>query len=166
SGDVVVRVTQEQSALRRRGEPAEDTPEEDAVCHLHFQVCDSGIGIPPEKQRVIFEPFTQGDGSTTRKYGGTGVGPSISDKLVQLMGGRLWVESVAGEGSTFHFTVALRQLPGPTPREAARNELEQRRALVVDDSAAERRIVSEIVEEWGAAVDAVGSGDEAAAALA
>jgi PAS domain S-box-containing protein len=164
-GEVIVRVTQEQSALRRRGEAANGEPPEGAPCHLHFQVRDSGIGIPPEKQRVIFEPFTQGDGSTTRKYGGTGLGLSISDKLVQLMGGRLWVESAPGRGSTFHFTVPLRPAPGAAPPPAPRRELDQRRALIVDDSAAEGAILAEILEEWGAAADAATSGARAAAAL-
>ena len=74
---------------------------------LHFQVSDTGIGIPAEKHATIFEAFSQGDGSTTRRFGGTGLGLTISSTLVQLMGGRIWVESEAGEGSAFHFTAAF-----------------------------------------------------------
>jgi signal transduction histidine kinase len=72
---------------------------------LHFQVIDTGIGIPKDKQKSVFEPFTQADGSSTRKYGGTGLGLTISSRLVEMMGGKIWVESEAGRGSNFHFTV-------------------------------------------------------------
>ena len=160
-GEVVVRVTQEQSALRRRGEETPDHP----VCHLHFQVRDSGIGIPLDKQRLIFEPFTQADGSTTRRYGGTGLGLSISDRLVQLMGGRVWVESALGAGSTFHFTIPVAQVGGPAPQQPAHTELKQRRVLVVDDNANERGILTEILDEWGAVADAVENGAAATTAL-
>src|SRR5690349_16831750 len=82
--------------------------------HVHFSVRDTGIGIPKEKRRVVFESFRQADGSSTRKFGGAGLGLTISSQLVERMGGRIWLESEPGKGSTFHFTVALEQpgLPG------------------------------------------------------
>ena len=103
-GEVVLRVT---------SEPA--TPP-DVV--LHFSVSDTGIGIPLDRQQSVFEAFTQADGSTTRTYGGTGLGLTISSQLVELMGGRLWVESEAGRGSTFHFTAQFRG--GARPRRRCR----------------------------------------------
>jgi signal transduction histidine kinase/DNA-binding response OmpR family regulator len=120
------------------------------IVYLHITVTDTGIGISTDKQRLIFEPFTQADGSTTRKYGGTGLGLAISVQLVRLMGGRLWVESEPGEGSTFHFTVrfgiepSVSEPPEPVPPVNVRGLP----VLVVDDNATNRRILIDMLSHW------------------
>jgi two-component system sensor histidine kinase/response regulator len=134
---------------------------------LHFSVRDTGIGIPPDKLKAIFEPFEQADGSTTRKYGGTGLGLAITLKLVELMGGRVWVESETGRGSTFHFTAVLgRHAAGAKAR--GTNDPERFRdlaILVVDDNRTNLRILDEILTSWGAKPTSVSSGPAALQAL-
>ena len=118
---------------------------------LHFTVTDTGAGIPAEKQQMIFAPFTQADSSATRRYGGTGLGLAISVQLVELMGGRLWVDSEEGRGSSFHFTVCLRPATSKsdvlTPSETV--NLQGLATLVVDDNATNRRLLEEILAHWG-----------------
>jgi len=118
---------------------------------LHFIVSDTGVGIPPEKQKLIFDPFSQADSSTTRKYGGTGLGLTISTRLVDMMGGRLWVTSEIRRGAQFHFTVKLKFSTSgkPEPEAHASPEvLRGTRILVVDDNRASRRILDGVLKRW------------------
>jgi CheY-like chemotaxis protein len=114
-------------------------------------VQDTGIGIAPEKQKLIFEAFSQADGSTARRFGGTGLGLTISLRMVEMMGGRIWVESTLGQGSAFHFSARLgvgtegaETLPMAAPAPLA-----DVRALVVDDNTTNRRILGEMLSRWG-----------------
>src|SRR4029450_1644037 len=105
-------------------------------------VRDTGIGIPPNRIDHLFESFSQGDASTTRRYGGTGLGLAISKRLVELMGGRLWVESEEGKGSAFHieFTAPEAEAPRRAPSDGTQPQLAGKRLLVVDDNATNREI--------------------------
>jgi CheY-like chemotaxis protein len=131
---------------------------------LHVSVADTGIGIPADKQETIFEAFRQADGSTTRRFGGTGLGLTISSTLVQLMGGRIWVESEPGAGSTFHFTVVLELADRPQEIVAPVAPLDLD-VLIVDDNDVNRRILSEQVARWGMTPTTVASGSEAILAM-
>ena len=135
---------------------------------LHFSVRDTGIGIPAEKRDLIFAAFTQADSSTTRKYGGTGLGLTISQALVKLMNGDLSVESEPQKGSVFHFTARLKVpeanfVPPATVEPAALRGL---RALVVDDNQTNRLILTELLSQWGMAPEQAASGNEALKLLA
>ncbi len=152
-GEVVVIVTREVAS--------------DDDVQLHFAVRDTGIGIPADKQRVIFDAFAQADGSTTREYGGTGLGLTISSQLVGMMGGRIWVESEPQRGSTFHFTARFTAHRGAEIRRNNRagDALRGMRVLVVDDNATNRRILEQLLAGWSMRPTAVESGAEALAAL-
>jgi PAS domain S-box-containing protein len=134
---------------------------------LHFEVRDTGIGVPLDKQQIIFAAFTQADPSTTRRYGGTGLGLAISSQLVQMMGGRLWVESEPGKGSAFHFTARFgvhgEAIPRATPAEPA--VLKGLPVLVVDDNSTNRRILEEMLTGWRMAPRAVEGARQALVAL-
>ncbi len=135
----------------------------DAVC-LRLWVRDTGIGIAPEKQAQIFDSFSQVDESTSRRFGGSGLGLAISQQLVELMGGRIWVESEEGKGSTFHCTVRF-GLGTPKTKRTDLVSLRGLRVLVVDDHATNRRILEEILKSWEMEIELVESGLAAIAAL-
>ena len=156
-GEVLIRV-EEQAKVRN----------DDTI--LHFSVTDSGIGIPKEKQKMIFDVFTQADGSTTRKYGGTGLGLAISSKLVEMMGGEIWVESPAkhlgtdkgGAGSTFHFTLKL----GVSENQMSEKEVDDFtlagvKILAVDDNKTNLQILGDTLKKWGGRVVLASGGREA-----
>ena len=166
-GEVVVRVKADMGPMGPIGlispiGPMSDLP----AVRLHFEVRDTGIGIPREKQVVIFEAFSQADVSTTRRFGGTGLGLTISTQLVSMMGGRLWVESEPGMGSTFHFTARFGLPAHPPQTEPKTVHLRDLRVLVVDDNATNRRILEEMLQSWNMQPDAVDGGHTALTALA
>ncbi len=140
---------------------------EDGV-ELHFMVRDTGVGIPKEKHELIFGAFSQADNSATRKYGGTGLGLTISSRLVAMMGGRIWLESETGRGSTFHFTAKFGIAP---PVQKATHEvpgharLAGLAVLVVDDNLTNRRILEHTLLQWGMKPTLVSSGWAALAEL-
>jgi signal transduction histidine kinase/CheY-like chemotaxis protein len=135
---------------------------------LHVTVTDTGIGIPARVQQRIFEPFTQADGSTTRQHGGTGLGLTICAQLIQLLRGRIWVESEEGQGSAFHFIVCFGWQPEPMVRPAPVTAAQVRAlpVLIVDDNATNRRILQDMLVAWQMHPTAIDSGPAALAALA
>jgi PAS domain S-box-containing protein len=138
----------------------------DTAC-VHFSVRDTGVGIPAEQQEHIFEPFSQADQSMTRKYGGTGLGLTISSRLVSMMGGRIWVVSEAGQGSTFHFTANLgvqAEMCEQT-RPLHPTLLRDLPVLVVDDNFTNRQVLAGMLTQWGMLPTAVEGGRAAMCAL-
>ncbi len=138
-------------------------PPKEGRTELVFAVRDTGIGIPPEAMGRLFQSFSQVDASTTRRFGGTGLGLVISRRLVEIMGGRMWVESQVGVGSTFFFTLAVESVP-PRPRPylgTGLGHLAGKRLLVVDDNATSRRILTRLAAGWDMAARAASSGEEA-----
>jgi len=116
---------------------------EDEQPMIHVQVCDTGIGIPPDRLDRLFQSFSQAEISTTRRYGGSGLGLVISKHLCELMGGAIWVESQPGDGTTFHFTIAA--LPAPPDADPPPSHLAGRSALIVDDNASARAMIGRIL---------------------
>jgi PAS domain S-box-containing protein len=134
---------------------------------LHFAVSDTGIGITPDQQQKLFRAFSQADTSTTRKYGGTGLGLAISARLVEMMGGEIWLDSRIGHGSTFHFTARLSPARGPVARPAPAEPalLSGLSVLVVDDNTTNRFILHEMLTNWGMKPTVVEAGREALSVL-
>jgi len=130
---------------------------------VQFSVKDTGIGIPADRIDRLFQSFSQGDASTTRKYGGTGLGLVISKRLSEMMGGRMWLESEVGEGSTFFFTICVEAASGPlgVSFQESQPQLAEKRLLIVDDNAINRKILTLQTQAWGIIPHAVASGPEA-----
>jgi hypothetical protein len=157
----------------------EDQSSDRVTTRLHISVKDTGIGIPEEKQAKIFEAFSQADGSMARKYGGTGLGLTICVRLVELMGGRIWLDSQLGHGSTFHFTIHLLvQKPLAQPGQlrdvvipiaagnssklsAASREIKNLRVLLAEDNAINQTIAVRVLEKCGHAVTVAENGQAA-----
>lgn len=137
-----------------------------SIPEIHTSIRDTGIGIPSAKMDRLFLPFSQADASTTRQFGGTGLGLAISRRLVELMGGMLWVESTMGEGSTFHFTLPSRpERPNETSHFATLPRLKGYRLLLVEDHSSCRRAISSCAQSWGMDVTEAASAREALALL-
>jgi len=147
---------------------AEVQKKQDYSVELHFAIRDTGIGVPKKKQTVIFDSFVQAEGSSRRRYGGTGLGLTISARLVAMMGGRIWLETEPSQGSTFHFT-AQYKLPHPSGEKQSdtsqSTSLAGIHALIVDDNSTNRRILEQTLVQWGMKPTSVASGWAALAAL-
>lgn len=175
-GEVVVEV-KKAGGNGQKAEPhdreRDDCQLPPANCLLEFSVRDTGIGIPPEKQRTIFDAFAQADGSTSRKYGGTGLGLTICRKLVEMMNGTIWVESEVGTGSTFHFTICLalqkEQLPRSIDPEShtavvtlsAEAGVQGKLILLVEDNAVNQKLAARLLQKMGAQIVVAHNGKEA-----
>jgi GAF domain-containing protein/CheY-like chemotaxis protein len=170
AGEIVLTVKMDISEEEQRREGEEEISNTPSPPHLftfspiHFSVRDTGIGIPAGRIGSLFEAFTQADSSTARKYGGTGLGLAISRRLARLMGGDMWVESVEGAGSTFHFTIAAAPAADYQPKTRIISQhpaLAGRRLLVVDDNATNRRILTIQAGNWGMHASSAASPAEA-----
>ena len=142
-GDILVQVQLLSTKL--------DEAQNRSLMCLHFSVRDTGVGIQPDWLARLFKPFAQAEVSTARRYGGTGLGLAISKRLVELMGGKMWAESVPGAGSTFHFTINVQADPQTEPFALSKpqSRLADLRLLIVDDNATVRRVLAEQVTKWG-----------------
>jgi PAS domain S-box-containing protein len=141
----------------------EERNQNDSWFELHFAICDTGIGIQPDRLKFLFQAFSQADSSTARRYGGTGLGLAISKRLAEMMGGRIWAESEPDKGSTFHFTIQAKAAPDVKGQSLPidPNILKMKRILIVDDNKTNREILSHLIRSWGMEWVMAGSGREA-----
>jgi len=156
-GEIVVTVSME-------GDPSETTAASASSSYrtLRFEVSDTGVGITPEQQAKLFQPFTQADGSSTRKYGGTGLGLAICKQLVEMMGGKIGVDSKVGEGSVFWLTVRFPLQPeGAQPVATIPASLRGRKILIVDDHATNRRVLEQSLRGLGVVYESAENGYQA-----
>jgi PAS domain S-box-containing protein len=167
---IIINLVSNAIKFTERGEVVlrvEKTSIENDKAVLHFSVTDTGIGISPEKQKLIFEPFVQADGSTVREYGGTGLGLTISSRLIEKMDGRIWIESQLSRGSTFHFTARFKVQrevqPAFAPPVLAR--LRDLSVLVADDNSTTRQLLHDLLSAWHMKPATVDGGHVALAAL-
>ncbi|MCB0166810.1 MAG: response regulator [Anaerolineae bacterium] len=173
SGEIVVSVESrsvDDASTIEKWSPALPPPEPNAppeVFELHLAVRDTGIGIPESRMHRLFQAFSQVDASTTRRYGGTGLGLVISKHLSELMGGTMWVESEQGQGTTFHFTIRTEAIPNLTYSHLheVQPKLSGKRVLIVDDNTTNRRILVLQAESWGMLPQATATPFEALAWL-
>jgi PAS domain S-box-containing protein len=167
-GQILVNLVNNSVKFTEQGEVhlhVERAEQLDDRVKLKFAVRDTGIGMTPEQCARLFKPFTQADGSTTRKYGGTGLGLTISKRLTEMMGGTIWVESEAGQGSTFCFTAWFGLGVEGKRRKVVPEDLNGARVLVVDDNPGAREVLSDQLSALPFVVDQVASGAEAVAAV-
>jgi signal transduction histidine kinase/FixJ family two-component response regulator len=171
---VIVNLTANAIKFTQEGQvtiSVETKREEDFSVFLHFTVSDTGIGIPPDQIETIFESFKQADDSTTRQYGGTGLGLAISKQLVNMMGGRIWVESELGKGSTFHFTVRFRLSQGEATEVLHTKDLSiqkvprQLSILLAEDNPVNQKVAAAMLKKRGHRVVIASNGKEALGAL-
>ncbi|MEB3340821.1 CHASE domain-containing protein [Okeania sp.] len=160
-GEVILQVNAED--ISQKNNQLKNSEKCDLVYQIEFSVRDTGIGIAKDKQQILFQSFTQVDASTTRKYGGTGLGLVISKRLSEMMGGKIWLDSELGKGSTFYFTIKAKVGVIPTninliPGEA---KFDDKQILIVDDNATNRKILHLQTQSWGVEPHSVGSGSEA-----
>jgi signal transduction histidine kinase/HPt (histidine-containing phosphotransfer) domain-containing protein len=170
-GEIVVEVKHAARGARTP-EPGHEN-DTDFIRHpeqwlLHFSVRDTGMGIPADRQHRLFKSFQQVDASTARHYGGTGLGLAISKRLAELMGGKVWVESAPGKGSTFHFTIQAKAAPSALPPnwQNPQPQLAGKRVLVIEDNGTNRQIISHRLSQWGVTGDTAANSREAIALLA
>jgi len=169
-GQILVNLVGNAIKFTERGEVAVRVDAEAVTAEtvtVRVSVQDTGIGIAPEKSRLIFDAFAQADASTTRRFGGTGLGLAICRRLVERMGGRIWLDSELGRGSTFHFTLVLERAPAPVPRRVAApsHSLQSLPVLAADDNATNRRLLEAMLSSWGVAPTIVENGRAALTAL-